>query len=156
MLYWNDNVYLMRIDSLTIWWLMYMLVHLHKHTHGTLPRRAWNDWFVATPWWWVASVWVAWQTRSARTRVGSDVSICTIEIEWHDRRGQHGCLLDRIYAPIQKYDLLRKQAGNVWTVELWNEFWIVLWIVLGCKSCLDIDSCVWVDYRQLLYCLTKH
>ena len=46
---------------------MYMLVHLHKHTHETLPMRGWDDWFVATPWWWVASDWVAWQTRSVRS-----------------------------------------------------------------------------------------
>ena len=29
-------------------------------------------------------------------RVGSVVSICAIEIEWHDRRGQRGCVLDRM------------------------------------------------------------
>ena len=46
----------MEIDSLTIGWFMYMLVHLHKHTHGILPLRAWNDYSVAMPWWWVASV----------------------------------------------------------------------------------------------------
>ena len=49
-------------------------------------------------------------------RVGLDVPICAIEIEWHDRRGQHNCVLDRMcrYAPIQKYELLKNnQAGNV-------------------------------------------
>ena len=48
--------------------------------------------------------------------VGSDVSICAIEVEWHDRRGQHGCVLDRMCqnAPIQKYKLLKNnQADNV-------------------------------------------
>ena len=42
-------------------------------------------------------------------RVGSDVSICAIEIEWHDRQGQHGCVLDQMCqnAPIRKYELLK-------------------------------------------------
>ena len=135
-----------------------MLVHSHKHTHGTLPRRAWSDCSVATPWWWVASVWVAWQTRSARTRVGSNVSICTIEIEWHDRRGQHGCVLDQMCqnAPTQKYKLLKNnQAGNVWNVELRNESWALLWIILECELCLIVNRYAWVDFRYLLYCLTK-
>ena len=53
------------------------------------------------------------QTRSAQFRVGSDVPICTIEIRWHDRRGQHGCVLDRmcLYAPIRKYELLRNRLA---------------------------------------------
>ena len=49
-------------------------------------------------------------------RVGSNVSICAIKVEWHDRQGQHGCVLDRMcrYAPIQKYEMLKSnQAGNV-------------------------------------------
>ena len=39
------------------------------------------------------------------------MSICTIEIGWHDRQGQHGCVLDRVYlyAPIQKYEMLRNK-----------------------------------------------
>ena len=57
--------------------------------------------------------------RSARTLVGSDVSICAIEIKWHDRRGQHGCVLDRMcrYALIQKYELrLSRMIDEVNTV----------------------------------------
>ena len=107
--------------KLVIWLLMiYVLV-------GTLAQAyTWNtamesldDCFVATPWWWVASIWVAWQML-----VGSYVSICATENEWHDRRDQHGCMLDQMcrYAPIQKYELLKIiQAGNVWIIELWNE-----------------------------------
>ena len=54
-------------------------------------------------------------------RVGTNMSICAIEIEWHDRRGQHGYVLDRMcqYTPIQKYELLENtQAGNVLIDEL--------------------------------------
>ena len=49
--------------------------------------------------------------RSAQTCVGSNVAICTLEVEWHDRRGQYGCVLDRmcLYAPIRKYELLRNK-----------------------------------------------
>ena len=44
-------------------------------------------------------------------RVGANVSRCAMEIEWHDRRGQHGGVLDQIcqYAPIRKYKLLRNK-----------------------------------------------
>ena len=37
-----------------------------------------------------------------------DVSICTIEIGWHDKRGQHGYMLGQmcLYAPIRKFELL--------------------------------------------------
>ena len=48
------------------------------------------------------------------------MSMYAIEIEWHDRQGQHGCVLDRMCqnAPIRKYELLKNdQAGNVGIVE---------------------------------------
>ena len=61
--------------------------------------------------------------RSGWLRVGSDVSICTIDIGWHDRRGQHGCVLDRIclYALIRKCELLRLggMTDEVSTVACW-------------------------------------
>ena len=56
---------------------------------------------------------------------GSDMSICAMEIGWHDKRGQHGCVLDRmcLYAPIRKYKLLRMRLGDmtdaVNTVACW-------------------------------------
>ena len=42
-------------------------------------------------------------------RVGSDVFMLAMEIGWHDRRGQHLCVLNRtcLYAPIQNYESLR-------------------------------------------------
>ena len=91
--------------------------------------------------------WVAWQKRSARLRVGSDVSICTIEIGWHDRRGQHSCLLNRmcLYAPIRNYELLRNRLAMCKLMSYdwyWNCCYelkivicvgmlIVAWIVFG-------------------------
>ena len=39
---------------------------------------------------------VAGQTSSTRLRVRSNVFICAMEIAWHDRRGQHGGMLDQM------------------------------------------------------------
>ena len=52
--------------------------------------------------------------RSAWLHVGSDVSMRAMEIRWHDRRGQHGCILDRmcLYAPIQNMNLSKRKI--VW------------------------------------------
>ena len=50
---------------------------------------------------------------SAQLCVESDVSICAIEIRWHDRRGQHGDMLDQMcqYTPMRKYKLLRNRLA---------------------------------------------
>ena len=55
--------------------------------------------------------------RSVRLRVGSNLSICVMEIGWHDRRGQHGCMLGRtcLYAPWR----LGGMTDEVSTVACW-------------------------------------
>ena len=143
---------------------MYTLVHCHKHAHETLPMRAWNGWFVATPCWWVARDWVAWQMRSARLRVGSDVSICTMEIGWHDRRDQHGCVLDRmyLYVPIWKSELLRMggMIDEVSTVACWvgcvymhNRDWVAwqmrfAWLRVRSDVSICTNSGLWMVEKQ--------
>ena len=106
------------------------MVHLHMYIRVTLPTRTWIlIWHRGTGSYVDRTDWlrhhdnglleneieVAWQTKSARLRVGSDVSICAMEIEWHDRWGQQGCMLDQkcLYAPIRNYE-------SLWTKLRWH------------------------------------
>ena len=84
------NVCLLRIDSLTIWWLMYMLLRLHKHTLVTLPMRAWIViWCRGTG---LYANCIDWLQHH---------NVGLLEIGWHDKWGQYDCVLDRtyLYAP---------------------------------------------------------
>ena len=83
--------------------MMCMLVHLHKHTHEILPMRAW------------IAIW----RRSAESYANwidwlqlHDNGLP--EIGWHDKRGQHNCVLDRmcLYAPIWKCELVAWQTRS--------------------------------------------
>ena len=119
--------------------------------------------------------WVAWQTRSARLRVGSDVSICTIGIGsdvsictigigWHNRLSQHGCVLDQmcLYAPIQKCELLRLggMTDEVSIVACWvgcvymhHRDWVA-WQTRSSRLCVgsDVSKCtnskLWIVEKQ--------
>ena len=68
--------------------------------------------------------------RSVQLRVGSDVSICVMEIGWHDKQGQHGCVLDQmcLYEPIQICELLRMKLR-------WQDRRVQYGCVLG-RTCL--------------------
>ena len=102
--------------------------------------------------------------RSARLRVGSDVSICTMEIGWHDRRGQHGCVLDRmyLYVPIWKSELLRMggMIDEVSTVACWvgcvymhNRDWVArqmrfAWLRVRSDVSICTNSGLWMVEKQ--------
>ena len=70
-----------------MWCMLYTLVHMHNYTREILPVESLSCnmmlkywviheiiWLTATPRYWVARVWVAWQTRS--TWVGRQVKQC--------------------------------------------------------------------------------
>ena len=100
MLCWYDYVCLTRIDRHDDWMndvhvstlaQAYTWDITNESLNYDMTPKCWVicklNRLIATPRCWVARDWVAWQTWSARFYVRSDISICTIEIEWNDRRG---------------------------------------------------------------------
>ena len=70
------------------------------------------------------------------------VYICAMEIEWHDKRDQHGCLLDRmcLYAPIQNMNYREGKLGGM-TDEVWT---MLCWI-----RCVNMHQYENINYLEI-------